>query len=120
MKQRYLAYLLIFFSVQLWSQSATLKAVYSGSTTTTTKTAGDLDNIGDGASRGFIKFDMSTLPGNAVITSASLQYYNYACVGLSGVINGIYALSNDPVTTSAATLYIDCGDAAPISNSLAN
>lgn len=120
MKQRLLACLLIFFSVQLWSQSAALKAVYSGSTTTTTKTAGDLDNIGDVASRGFIKFDMSSLPSNAVITSASLQYYNYACVGLSGVINGIYALSNDPVTTSAATLYTDCGDAAPISNSLAN
>ncbi len=119
MKVFFCALLCLAISVFGASQTLTLNAIYSGKTSATTKSAGDLDSIGDASFRGFLKFDLSSLPAYAVITAATLEYYNYGGGG-SGANNTIFPLSNDPVTASAAALYADCGDVAPGTGNLAS
>ena len=70
--------------------------------------------VNDTSGRGYVKFDISSLPLNAVITKATLNYYYFGGSGTSTAVNNIYALSNDPVTTSGVTLHSDCGDGAPL------
>ncbi len=118
--KHFFLFLLILFRVVVFSQSVTLTAIYSGSTTNSSKMAGDLDSIGDGNARAFLKFDLSGLSSSTVITAASLQYYNYGGLGGSSVSNSVFALDHDPLTTSAATLFTDCGDASPLSGNLAS
>lgn len=67
-----------------------------------------------GVGRGYVKFDVSSLPVNAIITKATLNYYNFYQAGISAATNSIYSLTNDPVSTSGATLYSDCGDGPPL------
>ncbi|MEI6434118.1 MAG: choice-of-anchor D domain-containing protein [Bacteroidota bacterium] len=69
--------------------------------------------VNDTSGRGYVKFDISSLPVNAIITKATLNYYYFGGVGTSTAVNGIYSLANDPVTTSGAILHTDCGDGAP-------
>ncbi len=109
---------LTWFAIAIQAQTVTITANYSGGTTSTLKTIGDMDSVGDGSKRAFVKFDLSTLPANAVVTAATLQYYYYTGGG-STLNNSIFALSNDPATTTAATLYADCGDNSPVTAKLA-
>ncbi len=118
MKNHYLVLLLLGFTFSLHAQTITINANYSGSTTSLQKTIGDIDSIGDGSKRGFIKFDLTTLPTNAIVTAATLQYYYYNGTGVS-MPNGVYALSNDPVTAAASVLYNDCADNSPATAKLA-
>ncbi len=70
--------------------------------------------VSDTLGRGYMKFDISSLPLNAVVTKATLNYYNFYRAGTSTADNAIFSLANDPITTTGATLYSDCGDGAPL------
>ena len=64
----------------------------------------------DTCGRGYVKFDLSSLPSNALITKATVNYYNFMREATSSSTNNIYPLTYDPLTTAGATLYADCGD----------
>jgi hypothetical protein len=64
----------------------------------------------DTLGRGYVKFDISSLPANAIITKATLNYYNFYRNGTSTAVNYIFPLASDPVTAAGAALYTDCGD----------
>jgi hypothetical protein len=117
---RYFLAIILFSAISIlgFSQTDTLRAVYSGRTSATTKIAGDMDSIGDGAYRAFVKFDLSGLPAYAVITNATLNYYNYGGGG-STLPNTIFPLSNDPSSATPSVLYSDCGDVSPGSGNMA-
>lgn len=66
--------------------------------------------INDTSGRGYVKFDISSLPLNAIVTKATMYYYYFGGALTSTVANNIYALSNDPVTASGVALHTDCGD----------
>ncbi len=120
MKYIFSLFLFLLFAFSAMAQTVTLTATYSGSTNGTNIIAGDMDSIGDGLSRAFMKFDLSALASNAVITNATLEYYNYGGLGSSSISNSIFALSYNPNTAAAATLYADCGDASPLTGNVAS
>jgi hypothetical protein len=66
--------------------------------------------INDTCGRGFMKFDLSGLPAGAVITSATLLYFNHWREGASSALNSLYPLTLDPQSASGTDLYSDCGD----------
>ncbi len=70
--------------------------------------------VNDTIGRGFMKFDISSLPVNAIITKATLNYYNFFKNGSSTAINSIYPLALDPVTTAGFPLHLDCMDGMPV------
>jgi hypothetical protein len=119
MKRLFYSFIFLCFSVLASSQTDSVTASYSGSTTPLVKYAGDMDSLGDNYRRGFMKFDLSGLPSGAVITNASLKYYHYAG-GSSTVPNSVFAIGADPQTASPSQLYIDCGDANPGGGQLAS
>jgi hypothetical protein len=66
--------------------------------------------VNDTTGRGYLKFDVSGLPLNALITKATLNYYNFSREATSSGTNNIYPLSNDPIAAAGQALYTDCGD----------
>ncbi|MEI6436398.1 MAG: hypothetical protein WCP32_16330, partial [Bacteroidota bacterium] len=68
----------------------------------------------DTLGRGYMKFNIASLPANAVITQATLNYYCFSKIDQYGDPNSVYPLSHDPTTTSGSTLYYDCGNGAPL------
>ncbi|MCX6158128.1 MAG: T9SS type A sorting domain-containing protein [Ignavibacteriae bacterium] len=66
-------------------------------------TTDSIDILSGGAWEGFAKFNISSIPSNAVITAVTFSLYVNSQSG--SPYHRIIKLSNDPVTTSAATLY---------------
>jgi hypothetical protein len=66
--------------------------------------------VNDTLGRGYMKFDISSLPADAVITWAALNYYNFYREPTSYDNSKIYPLAHDPVTTSGSALFYDCAD----------
>jgi hypothetical protein len=64
-----------------------------------------IDTVG----RGYVKFDLTSLPSSAIISKVVFNYYNFYKVN-STAANNIFPLSNDPITTAGSALYTDCGD----------
>ena len=64
----------------------------------------------DTSGRAYLKFDITGLPAGALLSKATISYYNYFREGNSSAINNIYPLVLDPVTATGQTLYNDCGD----------
>ncbi len=82
---------------------------WTGSTTATAKTETELIYALAGGSRGWMKFDISAIPDNAIITSVQLNYY------IMGTFEPYYRftkLASDPVTTAAANLFALIGQAS--------
>ncbi|MDP8268979.1 MAG: C25 family cysteine peptidase [Candidatus Tenebribacter davisii] len=77
---------------------------WSGSTTSSTKTDNSEARAYGGGESGWIMFDVSPIPDDAAINSIVFNFYvndtNYPYWSTTPV-------SNDPVTTSASTLYAD-------------
>lgn len=66
--------------------------------------------LNDTSGRGYLKFNLGTLPSGALVTKAMLSYFNNYQQTPSGALNYIYPLSLDPVTATGQDLYTDCGD----------
>jgi len=64
----------------------------------------------DTSGRGFVKFDLSSLPANAIISKGTMNYYNFYREGTSAGANNIYPLAFDPLTTNGGLVWADCTD----------
>lgn len=75
---------------------------WTGTTTTAAKTQVSQINIFAGSAQGWAQFDVSSIPVGATVTGITLNWYVNTANCPYQYIN---ALSVDPVTTDAATLY---------------
>lgn len=66
--------------------------------------------VTDTNGRGFVKFDLSTLPQNAIISKVTLNYYNFYREATSAAANAINPLAFDPLTTNGGIVWGDCND----------
>jgi hypothetical protein len=87
------------------------------------KLDGNIDSISTGALpppapwRGWAKFDLSSIPVGATITSATLYFTTYNGSTSSGAINTISGFLGSPSSTAGTTLYNDIGAGAVINSS---
>lgn len=77
------------------------------------KTDSNMVTLNSSANRGFAKFNLSTLPAGAVISSASVTFVTYSSTS-SSAINNIYGFTGDPATIAGATLYTNCGSGSTL------
>ena len=82
----------------------------SGSVNSTgTKNDGNMVTINTSTNRGWAKFNLSTLPAAATITSANIIFSTITGTALSGATNNIYGFVGNPSSIAGATLYTNCG-----------
>jgi hypothetical protein len=95
-----------------WSQTTvTLNATLSGKVTNANvKTDGGISNICSSCDRGYVKFDLSSIPYGAVITSATLKLSAIVPSVNSGVTNTITSTTLDAATPGAG-FYTALGSA---------
>jgi|GEM_PF-2061814 len=72
------------------------------------KSDGNMVNINSSGSRGFAKFDISSLPAGAVITGVTCNFTTFTSTS-STATNTIFGFVGDPASISGATLYTNCG-----------
>jgi hypothetical protein len=96
----FLIFSAVLFSIGIKAQTVTLNAVLSGNVTAAdAKTDGDLTNLCSTCDEGYIKFDLSSVPVGATITSASLKIVAITPSTTSGsLVNKITSTTLDAAT----------------------
>ena len=82
----------------------------TGYTSSSSKTSGEMRCIGNSGVQGWMKFDVSSIPNNAVISSIVLHFYNTSTNNCYVKLTA--AGQYDPVNTAASTLYSAITDAS--------
>ena len=84
----------------------------TGHVTSTTVTEGSMvatySATGSSNNMAFAVFNLSVIPTNAVVTSASLTYSVTAASGSTAATQGIYGYAGNIYSATAATLYANC------------
>ncbi|MGZ4157427.1 MAG: hypothetical protein ACXVED_09775, partial [Bacteroidia bacterium] len=108
----FLSCFMMMYSFGLKAQTVTLNAVLSGKVTSgDVLTNGDETNICSTCDRGYLKFDLSSIPGGATITSATLSLVAIAPSTSSGSpANKITSTTLDAATAGAG-FYAAIGSA---------
>lgn len=95
-------------SVTIYATNTTFGTGWVSSGTSGTKANGDMiinfPPLGATGRRGWAKFNLSTIPVNAIITSVTLNFYVYS-TSFSTNNNSITGFTNDPISSPATTLY---------------
>ena len=75
----------------------------TGYTDGSTKTSGEMQTVSNGGVQGWMKFDVSSIPDDATISSIKLHFYNYSTSGSWVKLTSAGEL--DPATATASALY---------------
>ena len=124
---KYLAQLLLMlgFSLHSLGQSTTFTLTCIGSSgsyksgsvnAVGTKNDGNLINLANAQNRGWATFDLSSIPINAPIVNAQLNFTTYSSNGSSGN-KSIYGFTGNTSTMSGASLYPACASGNVLNSS---
>ena len=96
------------FTVNCYPPSETYATGYTDGST---KTSGDMHCVGGNGVQGWMKFDVSSIPDFATISSIKLHFYNTSTNNCYVKLTA--AGQNDPANTAASTLYNAIKETSP-------
>lgn len=88
----------------------------SGSVTSGgTKSDGNLVNLSSTGSRGWARYDLSSIPTGATVTAVTANFTTYSSTS-STVTNNIYGFTGNPSSMGGTTLYNSCASGSSFNN----
>lgn len=88
----------------------------SGSVTSGgTKSDGNMVNLSSTASRGWGRFDLSSIPSGSTVTSVTANFTTYSSTS-SAISNNIYGFTGNPASMGGTTLYNSCASGSSFNN----
>lgn len=89
----------------------------SGSVTSGgTKSDGNLVNLSSTGSHGWARYDLSSIPPGATVTSVTANFTTYSSTS-SSIANNIYGFTGNPATMGGGALYSACASGSSFNNS---
>jgi hypothetical protein len=80
------------------------------------KNDGGIIDITSNINRGWARFDLSTIPSGAIVSSVNCKFTTYSSLS-SLVLNDLFGFSGDPSAITGTNLYNACGSGVSFNNS---
>lgn len=88
----------------------------SGSVTSGgTKSDGNMVNLSSTGSRGWARFDLSSIPAGSTVTAVTANFTTFSSTS-SSVANNIYGFTGNPATMGGSALYTACASGSSFNN----